>query len=292
MAYVDESSKTYIGKEFTLAEFREWFAVQNLGGAPYNAIGFHHTWRPTAADWKGLPSLKAVFDYYHYQRGWSVGMGPHIFVYDGTGSYSPGKPLIYVARHPRHDGAGIYGRNRRWLHVEHITNGDAAPFSAAMNAVSAGLMDTLCERRGIPQKLITVGVDNPGEPLGVMFHRDVNPASPPKSCPGKMVTRDAVQRLILDKDTTPVPSPPREPIPVPTEERVMEWMPCRVRKGAVIRQKESLSGSIVYTLPADNNGLVLDGVLKGDVVDGSADWYVVRTSGRIGIVHESGLVAP
>ncbi len=35
------------GKEFTLDEFQQWYAVQGLGGRPFNAIGYHHTEVPT-----------------------------------------------------------------------------------------------------------------------------------------------------------------------------------------------------------------------------------------------------
>ena len=56
--YVDESDQLYIGREFSsVDEFARWYAAQRLGGMPFNAIGYHHTFRPHAPNWGGLTSL-------------------------------------------------------------------------------------------------------------------------------------------------------------------------------------------------------------------------------------------
>ncbi len=289
MDHVDESGKTYIGKEFTLPEFREWFAVQNLGAAPYNGVGLHHTHRPTSTQYAGIRTIDGIFNYYRHTLGWPPGKGPHLWLVSPDNPHRPGEPLVAVGTHPRHNGIGISYRNERWLHIEALWDGDAAPFSPEMIQLYRDVLRIVCGRRGYP---VTINHgpsrDNPPTWQGVLFHRDAKTNI--KSCPGNRNTHALLDEYLEAPVIKPSPRP--EPIPVPTEERVMEWKPCRVRKGAVIRQKESLSGSIVYTLPADNSGYVLDGVLKGEVVDGSTDWYVVRTSGRIGVVHESGLVAP
>ena len=55
------------------------------------------------------------------------GTGPQVWVYSGEHGYSPGTPRIYVGTHPAYDGIGINFHNGRWLHIEHIWNGDFAP---------------------------------------------------------------------------------------------------------------------------------------------------------------------
>jgi hypothetical protein len=78
--YQDESDKLYVGREFTsVAEFARWFAVQRLGGLPYNAVGYHHTENPTPDIWAGLDSLTRIYDF--YSTKWSPwGLGPHLWV--------------------------------------------------------------------------------------------------------------------------------------------------------------------------------------------------------------------
>lgn len=60
--YRDESDKLYIEKEFTLEEFEQWYAVQRLGGRPFNAVGYYHTALPDVHHWAGLGHLTNIFD--------------------------------------------------------------------------------------------------------------------------------------------------------------------------------------------------------------------------------------
>ena len=144
--YDDESDKLYVGREFTsVAEFARWFAVQRLGSLPYNAVGYHHTENPTPATWAGLDTLTNIYDY--YSTKWSPwGLGPHLWVYAGNGPWRSGTPHIFVGTHPAHDGAGILTRNGRWLHIEHVHNGDTAPFPEEMKRISGELLAVVCSR--------------------------------------------------------------------------------------------------------------------------------------------------
>ncbi len=206
--HADDSARLFIGKELTLEEFAKWWKVQGLGTRPFNAVGFHHTENPTQQSWAGLPTLNGVFNYYHNELGWTKGLGPQLFVYSGDGPYSPGVPRIYIATHPAHDGIGIAGRNQRWLHIEHVWNGDASPFSTAMKRVSGQVLSIVCApsdaaNRQIPVQFIKgPGSDNPTSPLGIMYHRDQNPIWPkdggwPKSCPGFKVSHDNLDADII-----------------------------------------------------------------------------------------------
>lgn len=197
MTYTDESGKFYIGRKFTLPEFAQWLQAQNLGTAPYNAVGYHHTYRPTAQQWQGQSTFEGIINYYYNQRGWRpYGMGPHLFL-----ALEGDTPYVYVAVHPRHDGAGILDRNARWLHIEHVWDGDAAPFSPELQKASGQLLAVVCLRRGLPMKFVRGGVDNPASPLGVMYHRDQNPdwtpGAWPKSCPGLKVAHEAHDPVVL-----------------------------------------------------------------------------------------------
>lgn len=198
----DQSGEIYIEREFTLDEFERWYQVQRLGSLPFNAIGYHHTWNPHQHIWAGIESLRGVFNYYHFTLGWTpFGMGPHLFVYSGDGRYSPGTPRVYVATHPAHDGYGMVSRNGRWLHIEHVWNGDADPFSEAMKEVSGKLLGILCRPhphapRQIPLHFIRDGgINNPSNPIGIMYHRDEIPR--PKSCPGNLVTHENLDPSLI-----------------------------------------------------------------------------------------------
>ncbi len=215
--YRDESDTFFIGREFTIEEFAKWYAVQRLGGRPFNAIGYHHTHVPSAQQWSGLSHLHGIFKYYNNNLGWPKGKGPHLWVYSGEGPYRPGTPKIYVGTHPAHDGIGIAGsnqtvRNGRWLHIEHIWNGDSAPFSDALKKVSGQVLGIVCApnqhaSRRIPLTFIrNSGVNNPSQPLGIMYHRDENvnwrPGLWPKSCPGLKVSHENLDAdLIRHADT-------------------------------------------------------------------------------------------
>lgn len=72
-AFSDQSGTFYIGRQFTLQGFANWFAVQGLGTLPYNGIGIHHTWRPVGSQYVGPKTVNAIFNYYATRHGWKRG---------------------------------------------------------------------------------------------------------------------------------------------------------------------------------------------------------------------------
>lgn len=189
--YTDESGRTYIGREFTPEQFRAWFAAQYLGSQPYNGIGVHHTAVPTARQWDGVTTLNSIFSYYKDQKGWPVGKGPHIWLYDGSNpNYKPGQQFIYVATHPRHDGIGISYRNQRYVHIEAIGNFDNVRMSREMEDLYRFTIQTLSDRRGGGVYATTSnygkGIENPSTWQGFLFHR--NAGTDVKTCPGTTTT--------------------------------------------------------------------------------------------------------
>ncbi len=299
--YTDESEKFWIGREFTLDQFAAWWTAQHLGAKPFMAVGYHHTYQPTPAIWAGLRSLRGIYDHYYNKYGWRPwGIGPHLWVYGGNGPYRQGTPLVYVGVHPRHDGAGIgnkdergviHARNRRWLHIEHIHNGDGGPFPDALKKISGQVLAIVCAphpkaRRRIPFQFIKGGVDNPGEPLGIMYHRDVNPTWSsgewPKSCPGTAVTH-----ANLDAD---VVGYARQYMDDGDQELTIVWQRGSITasRGAIARGKPSRESSQQRDL-VEGKSYETDGYTdEGQHVAGSSRWYHLSEASGHGWVHASG----
>ncbi len=186
----DESGRLYIGREFTPQEFAAWYRVQGLGTEPFNAVGIHHTAVPTEQTWRGVTSLNNIFAWYNTPEAqggpeggpWERGVGPHLWLYDGTGPYKPGQQLISVGTHPAWDGIGIAWRNRRYLHIEAVGNFDGRRMSAAMEELYRFTIQTICGDRIPIADCAGRQVDNPAQPLGLLFHRDGPGVG--KQCPG------------------------------------------------------------------------------------------------------------
>ncbi len=217
MAYVNEAGKIYVGREFSGAtireavlEFAKWWRVQGLGSEPFNAVGIHHTWKPTQASWAGRTTLAGVFSYYKNELGWPEGVGPHLWLHVRPA----GGVSIYVGTHPAHDGIGIAGRNRRWLHIEQVADFDTNNPSSVQNRLLGEVLGVVCGKR-IPLRYITVGRDNPATPLGLMYHRDVDTINPPKSCPGKLYTHRDEDPEVLAAARTYLASLEPKPVPGP-----------------------------------------------------------------------------
>jgi hypothetical protein len=274
--YTDQSGTVYIEQEFTIEEFAKWYRVQRLGSRPFNAIGYHHTFIPTARQWAGIPSLRGIFNYYHNERGWDWGVGPHFWVYSGEGDYRPGVPKIYVGTHPAHDGYGIVGRNGQYAHIEHICNGDQAEFSEALKRVSGQLLGILCARhphanRTIPLRFIRDGgVDNPSQPLGILYHRDQNPnwtpGAWPKSCPGLRVTHENLDPDLI-RYATQGQQPQGDLVVVPERGVLTAVSGALGRKGPgrANAQVRRLEAGAKYDTDAYTDG--------GEQANGSARWY-------------------
>ena len=108
------------------------------------------------------PFLKGIFDFYRDELEWPEGAGPQVWVYSGEHGYSPGIPRIYVGTHPAYDGIGINFHNGRWLHIEHIWNGDDAEFSEEMKQR---------QRRGAGDRLRPPQACRPGDSADVHLRR-------------------------------------------------------------------------------------------------------------------------
>lgn len=272
--YADESHKLYIGREFTPEQFAAWFAVQKLGRLPYNAVGIHHTYQPDENRWRGVRTLNEVFHDYHTnpERLWPKGVGPHLWLYDGTGRYRQGEQLIYVGTHPAHDGIGIYGRNHRWLHIEAIGYFDRKRMSESMEELYRYVLHVVCERRGIPIRDCKAEQKNgPEQPLGLLFHRDAPPkrGTRQKTCPGLETRAEWFY-----------PSMQRSPQRKPAAGQYKVVYP----KGVNIRPEPNRDAGPVGALAL---GAVAryDKAVSGEELEGSP-WWLHLQDGR-GFVHSS-----
>jgi N-acetylmuramoyl-L-alanine amidase len=195
--FTDQSNLLYIGRQFTLQGFANWFAAQKLGSLPYNGIGIHHTAIPTGSQYVGPKTVKAIFDFYEREHGWTRGKGPHLWLYGGDNpKYHPGKVLVAVGTHPAHDGIGITGRNHRWLHIEAFGNFDGKKMPDGVVRGYKFLLQVLSQRRDQPVRIN----QGPGDRIpttwqGALFHRDAKTNR--KSCPGTTTTHDWFDRAMM-----------------------------------------------------------------------------------------------
>jgi len=185
--FKDESHKLFVGRFLLPEEIEPWILAQNFGSLPATTIFDHHTYRPTLDTWKGLSTLEAIFRYYQ-SKGWPKGVGPHFFVTD-TG--------VWVATHPRHDGIGVAGYNRRTLHIEIVGDFDLKP-------VGGQQLINLCVLKGALSK-------KPGIPINEkhnLFHRD----KAAKSCPGKANTKERLIKTLSITPSLPLIEKPRRAV--------------------------------------------------------------------------------
>ncbi len=244
--FVNESSKLYLFREFTLQDAVAWIRKQYPGSAPAKGVGIHHTAIPEGKTWWGMSTLKGIANYYANERGWKYGVMPHLWIYGGDNpNYLPGQIRIYVATHFAHDGIGISYRNHRWIHMECVSNGDARRWGTnhvrAYRELVWALDDVLkCGvfLNGGPSH------DGPSTPQGQLPHRAARTNI--KSCPGNL-NPDAFLRTIFVARPKPAPAPAPTPAPTPggtitgaakllsaprtTEERVVRYIRSRAPNG-------------------------------------------------------------
>lgn len=185
--FTDESGKLFSGRFLLPEEILPWLQAQKKPTwAKY--LCTHHTWSPTYEQWKGLSTLKGVFNWYNETNGWTWGKGPHFWV----APREPGGPIgVWIGTHPYHIGIGAIEWNVDTLHIEVAWNGDIVPFSDPVVRVAAKLAGAIQKWIGIPLEIVDFadGWAVKGK-SGQLFHRDTRKAN--KSCPGTKNTHDYV----------------------------------------------------------------------------------------------------
>lgn len=158
-----------IGKKVDLARLKAHLAQLQPTRA-INRVIVHHFWRPAAAQWKGLQTLKQVRDFHVNENGWSD-IGYHLVIGpDAT---------IWLCRPVEQVGAHCVGQNDHSVGLAYAANFDEE--DPAANGLAAGhqAVTAVCARFKIPA-------------AEVYFHRDFAP----KSCPGTKVDRTAYREAV------------------------------------------------------------------------------------------------
>ncbi len=124
-------------------------------------IVLHHTWSPTAAQYKGRATWEAIRQYHIQERGWSdigyhFGVGP-------DGSY-------WLLRPVEKAGAHVLHRNEHTIGVVLVGNFDVEDPEANGLAAAAELTRVLMERFAL-------------KPENIRFHREFEN----KTCPGMRI---------------------------------------------------------------------------------------------------------
>jgi hypothetical protein len=147
-----------------------------------NEIILHHTWSPTAAQYKGRPTWAAIDGYHEKTRGWSD-IGYHIGVApNGT---------IWLLRPIQAAGAHCVNHNSYGIGVVMLGNYDKGKDDPKkVLPVAADVCAALCKRFNIP--------------AGKIFgHRDFAD----KSCPGTAIDMAAFRKSVAATGASPAPQP-------------------------------------------------------------------------------------
>ena len=130
-----------------------------------NAVIVHHTWRPTASDYRGLSTVRGVRRYHMNQRGWSDN-GYHIMI-GPSGD-------IFLCRPMNRPGAHCRGQNQHSIGLSYIANFDSEdPKDYPGTAVGQQVVAALLARFSLT-------------PDDIHFHREYAN----KTCPGKHLHLD------------------------------------------------------------------------------------------------------
>lgn len=195
-----------LAKRLTRDEFVAYVKNKNFGSVPPDQLVLHHTWKPTKASWRGLNTIKGLKNYYE-GLGWQA--GPHLFVAeDGIWLFTD---MYKVGIH-----AGT--ANARWLKNGKIFRGFSGPTGAKLLGYSIGIevvgnydqtpwtgetkKNALCVLSTLRSSL---GIDI----ADIGFHREFSA----KSCPGNAITRDWLEDVLKQYESSLIPATPESEIP-------------------------------------------------------------------------------
>lgn len=160
----------------SLAEFSQ--AVAGFAWPrPKTAVHVHHTWRPNHAQYRGLPTIQAMYDFHTRNNGWSD-IAQHISI-GPDGSIWTGRPWgASPASAAGHNGGHVFM-------FETIGDFDRGkdPLAGAQLEAVLHVVATLQERFGLP-------ADG-----SILFHNQVSG----KTCPGSSVDRAAFVAMVAER---------------------------------------------------------------------------------------------
>lgn len=158
-------------REVTIEEFRRELRAATIVRRVDEVVA-HHTWSPTAAQYRGLETVRSVRRYHMEERGWSDN-GYHLMIGpDGR---------IFLCRPLSRAGAHVAGRNAHTIGVAFIANFDSEE-PRRYGGMRAGLqvIAALLERFHL-------------EPRDIRFHREFAA----KTCPGLKLSLAGFRREVV-----------------------------------------------------------------------------------------------
>jgi N-acetylmuramoyl-L-alanine amidase len=216
-------------------------------------ITYHHTWKPTVAQWAGRRSMEALGRAYR-AKGWSG--GPHLFI--GPDGIWQGMPLNEPGIHAGPCNAHRWG-------IEVVGDYDATPWQEPIRSLALGVGAALLNWRRLPV-------------ASVCGHRDCMPHQ--KTCPGAAINLDTVRAALAQLLTSAARPAPAD------RYRVAAW----VTAGAVVRQQPSRSSASAGNLAAGTPILVDASIPDGELYNGSREWVhlsALNSFRDLGFIHRS-----
>ncbi len=154
---VDEAGlKQYLEREKPFAKIRQ--------------IILHHTYRPTTKQYRGLATIKGIWNYHTHTCGWGD-IGYHVLV-GPDGAIWLGRPISRQGAHTR-------GQNHNSLGVSMIGDFDEEVLGEAQREETAAVLKAMLERYDL-------------RPEDVHFHRDYAH----KTCPGTLIKKQEVRKWV------------------------------------------------------------------------------------------------
>lgn len=163
-----------------LEELRE--VVKPVTKRGIQEVVVHHSWSPTAAQYKGKATWAAIRNYHMQERAWSdigyhFGIGPD--------------ESIWMLRDYRRSGAHVLNRNAHTIGVAMVGNFDVEDPMANGLPVAAQVVRVLVDRFKL-------------KPEHIRFHREFAD----KTCPGTRIALAAFRKLVMGTTATvPTPAP-------------------------------------------------------------------------------------
>jgi len=206
-------------REVSMEEFRRHLA-QTRVGRRIDEVVIHHTWRPTAAQYRGIETVRGVRRYHMGVRGWSDN-GYHVMIGpDGR---------IFLCRPLHRSGAHVSGRNAHTVGVSFIANFDLdKPEDYGGLETGYAVVAALLERFDLPTKAIR-------------FHREFAP----KTCPGLKLSLSEFRRAVVEAGAGASGSRPR--IVLLPESRVIEC-DAQVQDGVTRVELRPLAEALGYRI--------------------------------------------
>lgn len=196
----------FVLRRLSIPEWDAYIAAYVFAWRPPRWIVLHHTWRPTAATWRGEASMRAMQRYYA-GLGWTS--APHLYVApDGIWLATP------LSRIGIHAGAQNGSVAQGWYSIglEMVGDFDREPPSGPVWAGARAVLRGIARRVGRdPAAMLT-------------FHRD----SSSKSCPGWAVTREWVLA-----ELAAAAAPPQAP-PLTTPDSLLLGPPSGPAAAAIV----------------------------------------------------------